>query len=392
MTRETVSIAAEWAQSKSATGVKAMTSKLKLLVACSSVPLAMLCTAPAFAAGATQGTPIVNTVNVNYQVGGVAQTQQSAGDTFVVDRKVLFTATQVTPTGSTPVAPGSSAQVTRFQVTNSSNDTLDFFLGAANQTTGTTTANAATTDIFDMTGLTVFVDNVSGGGTVGVYDPGIDTATILEDLVADASRFVFVLGNVPIAQTNGQVAGVTLTATARNGDGTAITAATDATVNNAATVQTVFADVVKSGIGGASAARDGIDVATDDYIVSAAVLSVFKSSRVVFDNLNGANTNGDPTNPKSIPGATVEYCISVSNATGGALATNINISDLVPTNMTYVASSIRINTPVTNPGLATQTCGTGSAGGTFASNTVSGALTDLSGGNSLGLAFRATIN
>ncbi len=370
-----------------------MTSKLKLLVACSSVPLVMLSSVPAFAAGTAQGTGITNTVNVNYNVGGVPQTQQTAGDTFVVDRKIIFTAVQAATTGTTAVNPGASAQVTRFQVTNSSNDTLDFLLATANQSTSTATANGGT-DAFDVTGLTLFVDNVSGGGTVGVYDPGIDTATTIDDLVADASRFVFVLGNVPALPgvSNGQVAGVTLTATARNSAGTAITAATDATVNGANTVETVFADAAKSGIGGVSAARDGIDVATDDYTVSSAVLSVFKSSRVIFDNLNGPNTNGDPTNPKSIPGATVEYCISVSNAAGGALATNINISDLVPTNMTYVASSIRINTAVTNPGLATQSCGTGSAGGTFGSNTVSGALTDLSGGQSLGLAFRAMIN
>ena len=391
MTRDTVSIAAEWAQSSRAIGVKAMTSKLKLLVACSSVPLVMLVSAPAFAAGTPQATPIANTVNVNYQVGGVAQTQQSSTDTFVVDRKILFTTVQAAATGTTVVNPGSSAQVTRFQVTNSSNDTLDFLLAGANQTTAAATANGGT-DAFDVTGLTVFVDNVSGGGTVGVYDPGIDTATTIDDLIADASRFVFVLGNIPLAQTNGQVAGVTLTATARNSAGTAITAATDLTVNGANTVETIFADAAKTGIGGVSVARDGIDVATDDYTVSAAVLSVFKSSRIVFDNLNGPNTNGDATNPKSVPGATVEYCISVSNGAGGALATNINISDLVPTNTTYVASSIRINTTVTNPGLATQTCGTGSAGGTFGSGTVSGSLTDLSGGQSLGLAFRATIN
>ena len=370
-----------------------MTSKLKLLVASSTVSLAMLCSAPAFAAGTSQGTSITNNVNVNFQVGGVAQTQQSASDVFVVDRKIIFTATQAATTGTTTVVPGSTGQVTRFQVTNSSNDTLDFSLSVANQATSTATANGGpVTDSFDMTGLQIFVDNVSGAGTVGVFDPGVDTATTIDGLVADGQRFVFVVATTPSAVTNGQVAGVALTATALNENGTSITAATDSTANGANTVETIFADAAKSGVNGTSIARDGIDVATDDYTVSAAVLSVFKSSRVIFDNLNGPNTNGDPTNPKSVPGATVEYCISVANGAGGALATNVSISDLVPTNMTFVAGSIRINTAVTNIATATQSCGTGTAGGTFSSGTVSGTLNDIAAGQSQGLAFRATIN
>lgn len=368
-----------------------MTSKLKLFIASSSVPMVLLCSAPAFAAGTTQGTSITNNVSVNFQVGGVAQTQQTASDNFVVDRKIIFTATQAAPTGTTTVIPGSTGQVTRFQVTNSSNDTLDFSLSVANQSTSTATANGGT-DGFDMTGLQIFVDNVSGGGTVGVFDAGIDTATTIDGLVADGSRFVFVVAATPAGVTNGQVAGVELTATALNDNGTSITAATDSTVNGAGTVETIFADAAKSGIGGTSVARNGIDVATDDYTVSAAVLSVFKSSRVIFDNLNGPNTNGDPTNPKSVPGATVEYCISVANAAGGATATNVSISDLIPTNMTFEAGSIRINAAVTNVGAATQTCGTGTAGGSFSAGTVSGTLSDIAASQSQGLAFRATIN
>ncbi len=364
-----------------------MTSKLKLLVACSSVPLVMLCSAPAFAAGTTQGTGITNTVNVNYQVGGVAQTQQTAGDTFVVDRKVLFTLAE-SGNVTTTVSPGQTTRVTTFVLTNSANDTLDFVL-TPSQIVGGTAAHGGT-DAFNVTNLLVCRD----ANTDGTCDAAPTATLTIDNLIADANTTILIVGDIPLTATNGQVAGVTLSAQARNSaDGSVITAATDATPNGAGTVETVFADAAKSGNGGTSAARDGIDVATDDYTVAAAVLSVFKSSRVIFDNLNGPNTNGDPTNPKNIPGATVEYCISVSNAPGGALATNINISDLVPTNMTYVASSIRLNTAVTDAGLATQTCGAAGAGvGVFGGGTVSGALTDLSGGQSLGLAFRATIN
>lgn len=367
-----------------------MTSKLKLLVACSSVSVAMLCSAPAFAGGTAPGTDILNTVNVNYQVGSVSQTVATASDTFKVDRKIIFSLVEAATTGTTTVNPGQTSQVARFQLTNTSNDTLDFNLAALQQVSTTNAAHGGQ-DAFDLTALSFFVD-ANGDG---IYQSGTDTATTVDNLGLDQSRFIFVIGNVPLTATNGQIAGVQLTATAREATGGAITAVDDTTANGATTVETVFADSAKSGIGGTSTARDGIDVATDSFTVSAAVLSVFKSSRVISDGISTSNF-------KAIPGAVVEYCISVANASGGATATNISISDLVPTNTTYVPASVRINGTVTTPG-AGQTCTGGTAttdsaadadGGSFGTpaNTVAGSLTNITGGNSSALIFRATIN
>lgn len=367
-----------------------MTSKLKLLVACSSVSVAMLCSAPAFAGGTAPGTDILNTVNVNYQVGTVPQTVATASDTFKVDRKIIFSLVEAATTGTTTVNPGQTGQIARFQLTNTSNDTLDFNLAALQQTSTTNAAHGGQ-DAFDLTAFSFFVD--SNGD--GIYQSATDTATTIDNLGLDQSRFIFVIGNVPLTATNGQIAGVQLTATAREATGGAITAVDDTTANGATTVETVYADAAKSGIGGTSVARDGIDVATDSFTVSAAVLSVFKSSRVISDGVSTSNF-------KAIPGAVVEYCISVANASGGATATNISISDLVPTNTTYVPASVRINGTVTTPG-AGQTCSGGTAttdsagdadGGSFGTpaNTVAGSLTNITGGNSSALIFRATIN
>ena len=364
-----------------------MTSKLKLLVTTGVISAAIMGASSA-AATTTAGTDITNTVNVNYQVGGVAQTQKTASDTFKVDRKIAFTVNEATPTGTTTVTPGQTAQVTRFQVTNNSNDILDFSLAASQLASGGSAAHGGT-DAFDVTGLQFFVD-VNGNGT---YEAGTDTATVIDNLAADGgNKYVFIVGDIPLSATNGQVAGVTLTGTALNSNGTAITAATDATANSATTMETIFADTAKSGVGGTSAARDGIDVATDDYTVSAAVLSVYKSSTVISDGVSGSN-------PKAIPGAVVEYCISVANAAGGATATNISISDLVPTNTTYSPGTIKVNGTVTSPG-AGQTCSAGTAvtdaadadAGSFASNTVSGTLANVAAGGSTALIFRVTIN
>jgi uncharacterized repeat protein (TIGR01451 family) len=329
-------------------------------------------------------------VNVNYQVGAVAQTTVSASDTFKVDRKIIFSLVEAPTTGTQSVNPGQTAQVARFQITNTSNDTLDFNLAAIQQATSTNAAHGGQDD-FDLTSFLGFVDTNGNG----IYEPAIDTALTVDNLGPDQSRFIFLIGNVPLNAQNGQIAGVQLTATAREANGSAITAVDDATVNGAGTVETVFADTAKTGVGGASVARDGIDVATDSFTVSAAVLSVFKSSLVISDGVSASNF-------KSVPGAEVEYCISVTNAAGGATATNISISDLVPTNTTFVLGSIRVNGTVTTPGIG-QSCSGGTAatdtaadsdGGSFGTpaNTVAGSLTNITGGNSSAIIFRATIN
>jgi uncharacterized repeat protein (TIGR01451 family) len=367
-----------------------MTSTLKLLAACSTVTLAMLSSAPAFAGGTAPGTDILNTVNVNYQTGGVAQTTVTASDTFKVDRKIDFSLTEAATTGTTTVSPGQNAAVTRFQLTNTSNDVLDFSLSVIQQATSTNGAHGGQ-DGFDLTTLALFVD-VNGNGT---YEAGTDTATTVDDLGVDQSRFIFVVGDVPLNATNGQIAGIQLSASARDISGSVFSAATDSTANGAITVETVFADSAKSGIGGQSDARDGIDVATDSFTVSAAALSVFKTSRVISDGVSANNF-------KSIPGAVVEYCISVANGVGGATATNISVADVVPTNTTYSPGTIRINATVTTPG-AGQSCSGGTAttdiagdadGGSFGTpaNTVTGLLTNIAGGSSSALIFRATIN
>ncbi len=366
-----------------------MTSKLKFLVASSAVTLSLLGSMPAFAAGTAQGTSIVNTVNVNYQVGGTAQTQQTAADTFVVDRKVIFTLAEKAPIGTTTVNPGQTARQTTFILSNTSNDTLDFTI-TPSQIVGGTAAHGGT-DAFNVTNLLVCLD----ANADAVCDSAATATLTVDNLAADSNVTILIVGDIPLGATNGQVAGVTLSAAALNSNGTAITAATDATLNGAGTVETIFADVVKTGNGGASIARDGIDVATDDYTISAAVLSVFKSSVVISDGVSTGNF-------KSVPGAVVEYCISVANAAGGATATNINVSDLVPTNTIFVAGSIKINGTVTTPG-AGQTCSGGTTvtdsngdadGGSFGTpaNTVVGTLANVAGGGSSALIFRVTIN
>lgn len=330
---------------------------------------------PAFAAGTAAGSTITNTVTVNYQVGTVAQTATGASNAFTVDRKVNLTVAEVGTT-TTQVSPGQTAAVTTFTVTNTTNATLDFALVAAQQTGG---AGAhSNTDNFDATNVKIYVDT-NGNGS---YDAGTDTlVTYLDELAADASKTVFVVVDIPLGRVTNDVAAVTLTATGREG-GTAASqgvALTETTGANTAGMDTVFAD----GAGATDAARNADHSAKDDYTVLAAALTITKLSTVISDPVNLG------TNPKAIPGATIEYCIVVSNAAGSATANNVAISDPLPTTVTYSSGyGTFLNGTVTSG-----VCNfDGTAGGSFASGTVSGTLSSVAAGETKTLRFRAVIN
>ena len=351
-----------------------MNRTVKLLATASAVAITALGAAPAFAAGTTAGSTITNVATVNYSVGGVAQTAINASNSFIVDRRITLTVSEP-GNATTTVAPGQTAAVTTFLVTNTSNDTLDLGLSIA-QPAGGTAAHGGT-DNFDVTGGGLFVDTNGNG----VYDAGTDTAvTYLDEVAADASRTVFYVANIPVGQANASVAGVTLTAQARVAGtaGTQGAVYTETTGANTAGVDTVFADTA----GATDAARDGQFSARDDYTVAAALLTTAKTSRVISDPQNGT------TNPKFIPGAVVEYCISVANAAGGATATGVGISDPVPANTTYDSTfGIFVDATVT-----AGVCSAGTAGGSFAAGTVSGTLSNIPASTTRGLFFRVTIN
>lgn len=351
-----------------------MTSKLLHLGSGSLLAIAIVGSAPAMAAGTTAGSSITNTATINYQVGGVAQPSINDSDVFVVDRRIDLTVAEL-GNATTVVVPGQSAAVTTFTVTNTSNAPLDFLL-TATQTTGGTASHGGT-DNFDVTALTLYRDT-NGNNS---YDAGTDVAvTFLDEVAADASVTVFAVANVPLGRATNDVANVRLTATAREAgaSGTQGAALTQTTGANTAGMDTVFADAA----GVADGLRDAAHSDDDDYTVVTATLTLDKRSTVISDPVNGT------TNPKLIPGATVEYCIAVSNASGGAAANNIAVSDILPATLTYVASSIRLNGTVT--GL---TCNAdGSAGGSFASGTVSGTITTVAAGDTRTLVFRATVN
>jgi uncharacterized repeat protein (TIGR01451 family) len=337
--------------------------------------LALGTVAPAYAAGTTAGSSIVNNVTVDFKVGGISQNQVSASNSFVVDRKVNVVVAEV-GNATTSVSPGQSAAVTTFTVTNSTNATVDFGLAATNRSGGS--AAHGGTDNFDVTNIKMYVDSNSNG----TYDAGTDTqVTYLDQVAADAVVTVFVVADVPLGKATGDVAGVRLTATAADGStsGSQGAVLTQTAGANTAGMDTVFADTNANG----NTANDGIGFAEDDYTVLGANVTATKTSKIISDPVNGS------TNPKMIPGAVVEYCIAVANASGGAAATNVVVTDPVPSQTTYDSTfGIKLNGTVT----AGSCNADGVAGGSFASNTVSGTIASLSAADTRTLVFRVTIN
>ncbi|MEQ1497104.1 MAG: hypothetical protein ABL914_00450 [Novosphingobium sp.] len=351
----------------------------RLLGTVGAAALTVVSASPAFASGTASGTSITNTVTVQYQVGGVSQTATGASDTFKVDRKINVTVAEVGST-ATDVSPGATAQVTTFTVTNNSNAALDFALVAAQQTGGA--AAFAGTDSFDATNVKIYVDT----NTNGVYDPGTDLeVAYLDELAADASKTVFVVADIPLSLGSTDVATVSLQATGREGGTAASMGGALSQTNTSAAnevdpmfVDTVFADVA----GAVDGARDGAHSAKDDFKVLAAALSISKLSRVVSDPFNGTS------NPKAIPGATIEYCIVVENATGSATASSVAISDPLPGTVTYDGGGVFLDGTVTSGACNADGTNTGA----HAAGVVTGTLSSVAAGETKTLRFRATIN
>lgn len=373
--------------------------------------LTLMFPAGAWAVGTASGTTISNQATITYQVGTVAQTPiNSDGDgnfgngpestDFLVDRMVDLTIAEADGT-YTDVSPGAAAQVVTFTVANTGNATLDFDLsGAVNLATGSLDPFGGT-DNLDVTIVDVFVDSdgpgPTGGGYVSgahTYSAAADTADFIDDLPQDQMINVYVVVNVPAAAADGDIAGIILTALARNTDGSALVETAGA---DTAGVDTVFAD----GAGDTDAARDAQYSDTDAFRVQAATLTVSKIATVVEDPINGA------VNPKAIPGAYIEYQVTITNTAGaGATASNVVFSDDLTTEIgngtlvfrtdSYAAGNgINVTAPDINGGAATNLTNAGGDDegdyGATAANTVTVNCGNLDAGEMATVLFQVVV-
>jgi hypothetical protein len=352
--------------------------KLKRLLSLACVGLLSALQMPTVFAAA--GDTIGNTATLTFDVGGTPTVLESslAGNTltgpgngtptdFTEDRLINFdVATQ--DVASIPVAPSATLRVQTFTVTNNGNGTQDFLLTAINNTTGGADPfPPGNADNFNPTTTSVFVETANPGA----YVVGDDTDIFIDELAAGASIDVYIVSTIPGAPpvSNGDIAVLSLVAQVADntgGGGTEGTAITNddngntspaGTYSNGTTVVAAgvandVADII-TGVGSeqivfndpagatavdvdsAGAAQDvvqnGQHSDSSSYTVGAAELTVQKTSAVLWDPINGNS------NPKAIPGAYVQYTITVSNAgTAGAdgdlttLSDTLTLTDLDP--------------------------------------------------------------
>jgi hypothetical protein len=314
-----------------------------------------------WALGTASGTTINNLAKLSYSVGGTAQNEicssatgnstgnggttgttctagtNGAGNTaFVVDNKVNLTLV-TNDAAAVSVVPGQANVVTTYTLTNTGNTVQDYSFTAANLSS--IAANnvfplaGPVNDTFDTGACSVFVET---NGTAG-YQVA-DNLLFVDELAADASKVVYVVcASILGTQVNNDQANVSLTATTLVGGAAGQGIAAVNAVTNTAGVDVVFADVQVVASGAVAplqvnvnanntnpiqAGVDGKAVANDAYKVVSANLSVAKTVTLLCDPVNGN------TNPKNIPGALVQYAITISN-TGSAAASLTSLSDVL---------------------------------------------------------------
>lgn len=326
-----------------------------------SVGLAALFVAQAgWAAGTTAGTIVNNTATLDYKVGGVDQSPITSDTSkFVVDRKIDLTVDGAKATDTYPVSPlspknnaadtnilkydllnaGNGAQnfkITGYHLTNTVNDTFDALLCEI-----VDVQDAAFDSITPVSGIT---------GVSATYPAAIATGVII-NVPVDTTYEVHLacampdLGAATVPTTtdglgDGDLSTIELLAEAVDSSGDRMVESTSDTntgdidttgsVDVATTIDVVLADgaggAMDQGITPSGGPNNGDRNASHSDIqtfeIKAPELSVVKTSTVISDPFNGTN------NPKRIPGAVIEYTITVSNASETSV-NDVNISDTI---------------------------------------------------------------
>lgn len=273
----------------------------------------------ASAEGTLAETQIDNSATVSYSVNSIPQTAVTSPTvSFTVDKRIRFTVSG--PATGLSVTPGQSNAALSFTVTNFTNFSQDFGFAATDEANGVTFDGRS--DNSNAPGLAAYVD----AGVIGTYEPGVDVATYVSALAPDTTANIIVVATYPLTATNGQVANVRLTVRATTTGSSGATAEVESATNNlGGTADVVIADTD----------RDNSEAVVAGYYVSSAALTVTKTAAVVWDPFN---TN---SNPKAIPGARVEYTITVTN-NGASDATSVTLNDAIPASTTYRAGTLTV--------------------------------------------------
>jgi len=279
-----------------------------------------------FADGTPANTLISNTATLSYSVGGAPQADIATDTpaTFRVDNKVDLSVAGDKAVGVYyPVGPSSSRstatnklsytlknegnKLQKFEI-SVSHLTSDNFNAGEIPTGGSASPQAAEICQFTITPLSTGVTSAPVNiGTVDYVTLGIDAA--------DETAKIDVMCSMPnrpgVDINDGDLSTIDVLATAVDASNAVMAeSASDAPL----TVDVVLADNVGSatdaavtGFAGVAGDRNAKHSDTQTFEIETPILSISKTSKVISDPFN------DVTNPKRIPGAVIEYTITIEN-------------------------------------------------------------------------------
>ena len=288
----------------------------------------------AWAVGTVAGREIQNSAQAAFSIGGNPQTPISRNvvQTFVDE---LIDVTVVNDDGgAVGVSSPQSGAILQFTVSNIGNGNESFRLLADDAVGG---------DVFDPVLDQLYLEtNAVPGLQIG---GGGDTAYLLGGndplLAPDTSQVVYVVSDIPAAQGQNDEGVVELRAVAN----TIFTNAGTDDPNNPAfpvpgDAYAGAGDADESGGGNVTAvvgtAHDSTNLIITDrgsYRVSAAVVSLVKTSTSIVDPFGGATL---------VPGTIITYQIDVS-VTGSGDADNLIVSDPIPADLEYQPGTLSVS-------------------------------------------------
>ncbi len=126
-----------------------------------------------------------------------------------------------------------------------------------------------------------------------------------------------------------------------------------------------------------------------DLYITPPQITAAKSSSIISDGVSSSNA-------KAVPGSVVQYCILSINS-GAIAATTVTPTDVLPSNVTYVAGSLKTGTTCAGATTVEDDNNAGADesdpfGASITGTTVSGSAPTLAAAASFALVFRATVN
>jgi len=357
--------------------------KSKALWGIAGVSLFFGASGVAQAAGTAAGTDVNARATVTFTSGPDNFTVQSTKDgnssdtgsdtTFKVDHKVDLL---VVNTDSAEVsASNQGTSLLTFTVSNPGNGDLEVQLTPEN----------ASGDAFDPASFDLFIESeLVPDGRDNSDTPYVSGTSIT--ITTDETITVYVEATMPAAdQVNGAQAVVYLLAEA-------VDAANSTTrLTESATETDTVVDYVLADAAGPSTADDQYDAAHSaegTFQISASSITVSKVATVISDPINLT------VNPKRIPGATIQWVITIGNAANASPATDVAMTDQIGNNMIFTAGSENL-TGSNDGGPADLTTDNGSGGvmsGTESGGvyTISG-IGDIAGGETVTITYEVTV-